>query len=153
MGFLLYITCVLFSCSFQYFPLFWIFSILTMICHRVFLFCYYSVGVLCASYICMGMFFLSLVKCFSMILLKMWSMLVIWDSSPSSMSIIQKFFFFLKIMPHISCMFFFVLLKFFSCSFLSYSRSSTLSSSILLSAWFILLVRLRPEFYNWDIVF
>lgn len=56
-----------------------------------------------ASCMFMSMSFLSLGKFPSMILLKMWCMSLIWDSSPSFLPIILRFHLFT--VSHSSCMF------------------------------------------------
>lgn len=78
-----------------------ILSVLAMICLGDIFFYSGLFGDLCASCICLGVPFLSLGKLFSMILLKIWSMPLTWDSSPSSMHAFQKFGFFFLMLSYI----------------------------------------------------
>lgn len=89
MGFPLYLT--IFSSNIQCIFIFCIFNVLTMIHHGDFHFWSCLFGVLCASSTLVSL--LTLRKFSFVILLKIGSMSLTYDSSPSSMSIIQKFSF------------------------------------------------------------
>jgi hypothetical protein len=82
-GFLIYNLWVFFSCylhlSSFFFPFFWIFNFLIMICYGEFLCCSCLFYVLWASCVCVDMSFFSFPKFSSIIiLLKSWSMLLTW---------------------------------------------------------------------------
>lgn len=88
--------------------LFCILSILTMICHREFLFLYCLFRVLCAScilWVCFVLVWWHLQKrCYS--LFKILSMLLTLDISPSFMPMIWEFG--LSLVSHISCLYFLI---------------------------------------------
>lgn len=81
-GFPFHVICVFSLETRNIFSLLCIISVLTMICYVEFLFCSCLRGVLCTSCVCMGMSFLSL-EFSSLILIRIWSTTLIWNSSSS----------------------------------------------------------------------
>lgn len=142
---LLYATCGFFS--FVVFNIFFVlYSVLAMICcHGVFpLLALSSWGYLCFLYL-NGYLFISLEKFSSVILLMILSVPLTWETSSSSMPIMERFG--LLMVFHIPCMFLFHGLKRFHLD----SLLCLLSPAILSSARLILLLRLCPEFSSWNI--
>lgn len=139
MGFSLYVIHVFSpSYSFQYFfSLYSMFNVLTMLCHRVFLFWSYLVGVyilLISVWMC---HFFSLGKFSSMFLLEVWCMSMTYNFSLWSIPIIQDLL--LRWCPTFPA-YSFPLLHKFSRSFYIFCRLFTLSSSIfclLLDSFFL----------------
>lgn len=111
-------------------------------------------SILCSgtSCTCRSMPSFSLGKFSCMILLKIWSMTLMWDSS-SSTPTIQKFDFFNGV-PKFQIVPFLCLLK-LSCSMLVWHNSSTLSSCpyIVPSTWSTLLSGFPLQFQRWLLCF
>lgn len=141
----LYATCGFFRLWFSIF-FFVLYSVLAMICcHGVFPFLFLSSwGYLCFLYL-HGYLFLSLERFSSVILLMILFVPLTWETSSSSMPVMERFG--VLMVFHIPCMFLFYGLKRFHLD----SLLCLLSPAILSSARFILLLRLCPEFSSWDI--
>lgn len=92
MGFPLHVNCVFFFfsiASFKVLSLGYIFNILTIICHRKFIFVSCVFGILSVSCSCMNVSFFHLGKFYFLILFKVWFMPLTCDFFPSFMPVIK----------------------------------------------------------------
>lgn len=123
MDFPLFVNCEFSLVVLNTLSLFFIFSALTIIFHRKFIFCPCLLGVVFASCITMGMSFLNLGNFSFVILLKIWSVLLACESSPLISQIPMLYF---SPVSHISCVrLSFVILKaFFSYPVIGWSHYS-----------------------------
>lgn len=122
--------------TFNILSLFYIFSVLTMACKGIF-FSSLACFVFCVPLgsVCVCFFFLNLGWFSFMILLKLWSLSLIWNSSHSSVPVIWKF-------DLLSCISFIFLPAFFFFLSLSYSlflwsTYSACLSGLLLDAFYL----------------
>lgn len=152
MDFSLFVNCEFSLVALNTLSLFFIFSALTIIFHRKFIFCPCLLGVVFASCISMGMSFLNLGNFSFMILLKIWSVLLACESSPLISQIPMLFF---SPVSHISCVCLsFAILKVF---FISYDWVVSLfylpSCPFILSSTCSIILQVSPhDHFNWVIV-
>lgn len=122
---LLNMTCIFPFATFNILSLFYTLSLLTIIFHGDILFCLVSCVLLVSAWICFSLVW----ETFLVILLKTWSMLLIWDPSPSSIAIIWRFgLFSVPYFLHVA----------FMCIFLNFLILCLFHLNLLFSLWILM---------------